>query len=116
MVLFIKKGVAMPQNNKLAVKTIKTAELFGLVNLVISPLYLFDTSVGLAVSTAVNAFLLYQLHELGKSRRPGSNRINTIRTFFSSQTNSESLEVDNAVRNLINGGDAIYDELALSFK
>lgn len=92
-------------------KVQKTGLLMGLVNLIVSPLYIVDSKMGLTVAIAANAAVLYQLHELGKSRRPGSNAINKIKTFFSSQTDTNSSEVNNAFRNIINGGAAVHDEL-----
>jgi hypothetical protein len=97
-------------------KVIKTSLLIGLINLTLSPLYLIDTKLGLTASIAANTYLLHQLYELGKRRRLGSNILHGIHTFFSSQTNLESLELDNALRNIINGGEAIYDELSTSFE
>ncbi|MGQ3887917.1 hypothetical protein ACQUW5_02650 [Legionella sp. CNM-1927-20] len=103
------------KDKKVEEKVTNTSKLLGLTNLIITPLYAFDAKIGLTATITANALLLYHLHELGKRRRPGSNTINKINTFFSSQANSESLEVDNALRNIVNGGDAVYNELSSKF-
>ncbi|STX50409.1 Uncharacterised protein [Legionella busanensis] len=102
-------------DKKVEEKAANTSKLLGLVNLIITPLYALDTKVGLTVTLTANAFLLSYLHELGKRRRPGSNTINKINTFFSSQAKTESLEVENALRNIVNGGDAVYNEVLTKF-
>lgn len=106
------------QNNdkKLEEKSTKTLQLVALANVLLSPLYLLDSKLGITAFFTTNAFLLYHFHELGKRRRPGSNTLNQINTFFASQTNSQSLGVDNALRNIVNGGDAIYNELSTALK
>ncbi|STX27893.1 Uncharacterised protein [Legionella beliardensis] len=99
-------------NKKLEEKLVKTSIIIGLGNLIVSPVYLIDSKLGLAFTIAVNAFLIQQLHNIGKSRRPGSNALNSINTFFSSKAAAESSEIENAFRNIINGGDAVYNEVS----
>ena len=104
-------------NNTVEEKAAKTALLLGALNLVTAPLAILATnrSLGMLLTIAANVFVIYKLHELGKSRRSGSNMLNTVNTFVSSKlpgdSNIQSAEVDNSVRNIINGGAAITDEL-----
>lgn len=100
----------MPSNEQqLRNKAQKTAQLLGVANLMLSPLYFVD----LRIAIVTNAAALYYLHELGKSRRLGSNLLHQAHTFFSSQTHARSLGLNNAFRNLINGGAAVYDKVSV---
>jgi hypothetical protein len=101
----------MQHNNNIEEKTIKTAQLVGLANLVCSPLLLINSQVGLVALIAMNSYLIYSLHGLGKSRRPGANALTKAQSLFSSQTNTNSNEIENGVRNIINGGAALHDEV-----
>jgi len=100
----------MQDRNNIQEKTQKTAQLVGVANLVTSPLLLVDLRIGITALIAVNSILLYYLHGLGKSRRPGSNALNTVSTFFAAQTNTNSNEIENTFRNIVNGGAALHDE------
>lgn len=84
-------------------ETQKTAMLLGLGNLLLAPIYYFNAKVGLTASVAFTGAALYQLHELGKERRPVGN-------FFSSRTGSGG-DIDNIVKNIVSGGAALYDEM-----
>lgn len=62
--------------------------------------------------------LIAQFNEIGKTRRLGSNLIHQTRSvaqnFFARKPAREINleEADNTLRNIINGGAAVYDELA----
>ncbi|MDX1836190.1 hypothetical protein DIZ81_02835 [Legionella taurinensis] len=93
-------------------KALKTGKVVVAANLIVLPFYCIDSTLGLAVSVAVNAVLLKVLHDLGQSRRPGSNLLNAANRFFSNMTGSENHEeLNNTFRNIINGGAAVYDEM-----
>jgi len=109
----LKEGVCVPKSDKrIEEKKTKTIELLKYANLVLAPLYLVDKQIGLVAALTFNAFFINYLHDLGKRRRSGANTLNKINTFFSSQGNENSLEVHNALRNIINGGAAIHDEIS----
>lgn len=93
-------------------KTLKTLIVFGCANLLLTPLTLIDSNYWLISSVLVNAFLLRELHSLGKSRRPGSNLLSNTNNFFSSHITGNSSQTENAFRNVINGGAAVHDEVA----
>ncbi len=91
-------------------KNQKTKEIFFYTNLIVLPLALcVDFNTGLSLSLITNTALMYVLHEIGKQRRPGSNAINRIQGFFAGSQRQAELEVDNAHRNVINGGAYLYD-------
>jgi len=98
-------------------KMLKTTLLLATINLLASPLYyVAGGSAGSLISLAINAFSVYQFHELGRSRRPGANAVTSARRFFSAQTSSQiggdTQELENTYRNIINGGAALADEIA----
>lgn len=109
----------MPQNqnqkNKIQEKFEKTTKVVAAVNLMLLPLYVSVSKFSLLVSLIVNAALLHYFESLGKSRRPGLNALTSIQSFFSTSKNPESNELYNRYRNVINGGAAVYDELAARF-
>lgn len=70
------------QRNGPEEKTLKTGLLLGAANLLTLPFFAYDTGLGLAAMTALNSFILYNLHSLGKERRPGSNMLNGAQTFL----------------------------------
>ena len=88
----------------------QTVQLMGVMNLVIAPLYLLDPRIAIVVSLMTNALLLKLLNDLGKHRRPGSNAVSKLNRFFASRDESDSLQIDNVLRNIINGGALVYDE------
>ena len=104
----------MPKHGESADKAQKTGVLIAVGNVLLSPLYYADTKLGLAASLALTSAAIYKLHELGKSRRPGANTLNQVNTFFSSQTDTRSSEIENSFRNVVNGGAAIFDEFVPS--
>ncbi|KTD44358.1 hypothetical protein [Legionella parisiensis] len=111
----------MPRNDTPEVKMQKTLQVLGVVNLLLSPLLLIDTHFALAAGLIINGLLISQLHDIGKKRRPGSNLLNQGRTYFSgmfftkNSPNENIGEVDNTLRNIINGGGAIHDEVTSMF-
>ncbi|QRN02423.1 hypothetical protein GH742_00185 [Legionella sp. MW5194] len=97
-------------------KALKTRTVFLAANLIVLPFYCIDSTFGLAVSIVVNAVLLKALHDLGQSRRPGSNLLHATNRFFSNMTGRENAEeLNNTFRNVINGGAAVYDEMSLVY-
>ncbi len=100
----------MPKEEVSTEETKKTAVVLGLGNLILAPLYAFNAKIGFTASLALTGAALYQLHELGKSRRPVPNALNQANNFFSSQTGTTSTEINNAVSNIVNGGAAVFDE------
>ncbi|MGM9453475.1 hypothetical protein ACTAZI_09090 [Legionella bozemanae] len=111
----------MPRNDTPEVKMQKTLQVLGVVNLMLSPLILIDSRLALAAGLVINGLLISQLHDIGKKRRPGSNLLNQGRTYFSgmfftqNSPNENIGEVNNTIRNIINGGGAIHDEVTSMF-
>ncbi len=106
----------MRSNANVEEKMTKTMTLLGIANVIMSPLLIIDSRVGLVAMLAVNGLLMVNLHEIGRSRRPGSNAIVAVNSIFADRANREVTEADNAIRNIINGGAAIHDELALRLR
>ncbi|KTD45912.1 hypothetical protein Lrub_2709 [Legionella rubrilucens] len=96
-------------------KALKTRTVFLAANLIVLPFYCIDSTFGLAVSVALNVVLLKVLHDLGQSRRPGSNLLNAADRFFSNMTGRNHEDLNNTFRNIINGGAAVYDEMSVVF-
>ena len=88
----------------------KTGILLGVGNLLLWPVYYADSRWGVVASVAASAAALYGLHELGKSRR-SDNPLNQANNFFAQQTGASSNSIDNAFKNLVHGGAAVYDEI-----
>jgi hypothetical protein len=108
----LKQEKTMPKSDsKTQDKVVKTATVFGITNVLLSPLYWVDKKIGLTASLAANGYLIYHLHELGKERRPGANAINSINNFFVPHINGESHDLENSLRNVINGAAAVHDEI-----
>tara|TARA_R110000868_G_scaffold236416_3_gene490446 strand:+ start:544 stop:867 length:324 start_codon:yes stop_codon:yes gene_type:complete len=105
----------MRSNSNVEEKMGKTGALLGLANIVMSPLLFSDSRAGLVVMVALNGFLLSHLHGLGKRRRPGSNALSAVHSIFVDPTDREVIETDNTIRNIINGGAAMFDSLANRF-
>jgi hypothetical protein len=72
-------------------------------------------AIGLGI--AANLTLINHLHTIGKNRRLGTNFLHDIMPFFREETEEERLgrELENAIRNLINGGDVVYDQIQNSW-
>ncbi len=85
----------------------KTTLLLALANLCLAPIYCVSNKLGLMASVAVTGGALYQLNELGKSRRPVSN------VFFSSSS-ADPNGFNNTVQNIVNGGAHVADSVASS--
>jgi hypothetical protein len=101
------------QQKDLEDKAIKTAILLGALNVIASPLWL-TSSAGLLLTVAANALVIYKFNEIGERRRPGNNMLARGQTFFSTYLPNEYLqpnEVENSLRNVINGGAAVFDEI-----
>jgi len=103
----------MPLSKSQEKKAIKTLHLVGIINLFILPLELVDSRLCLIASLAINARFIYELHDLGKRRRPGSNIINKAAAFFSTPLEADVLRLDNCLRNIINGGAALHDHISV---
>lgn len=107
----------MPQEAKQSIedKTLKTGQVFVAANLIVLPFYCIDTSFGLAASVVLNMVLLKAFHDLGQSRRPGSNLLNAANRFFSNVAGSNNNDLNNTFRNIINGGAAVYDQMSRAY-
>jgi len=120
----------MQRNDNITEKATKTALLLGAINLFTAPAYNVNTSLGLLISIVANAFSIFKFHEIGKERRAGSNALITIHSTASSYVSSlfsffnpknktspslekeaNKQEMDNAGRNVINGGAAVADKI-----
>jgi len=118
------------QRNDDTEQAVKTALLLGAINFLVTPAYGISTSVGILMSIGTNVFSIFKLHELGKERRIGANALTNIQSTFFSNTSSffalfsyrnkisDSLkneannkEMDNASKNIINGGAAVVDKI-----
>lgn len=93
-------------------ETKKTALVLALGNILLAPLYYFNSKVGFTASVALTGAALYQLHDLGKEERSAENFFHNAGTFFLSQTDASKANVDNTVSNIVKGGAIIYDGLA----
>ena len=88
-----------------------TAILVGLLNLAAVPAFLADTRWGEGLCLFITGAAFYQFNKIGESRRPGSNMVNRMNNFFAPYTGDPSTDLDNTVRNIVNGGDAVYQQL-----
>jgi len=102
----------MRSNANVEEKMTKTGLVLGIANLVMSPLFIIDARVGLVAMLAVNGILLASMHDVGKSRRPGSNALVAANSMFADRSSRQAVATDNAIRNVINGGASFYDEAA----
>ncbi len=96
------------------VKTIKTGLLLGGISFAVYVIAssLTNASVGALITIAVDAVAINKLHELGKSRRAGSNFFNAVNTHVAARVPSvPSMELENGFRNVVNGGAAVADEI-----
>lgn len=100
----------MPKNEIDPEKALKTGVVLGLINLILSPLWLLDAKLGVTASIALSAVAVYQFAQLGRERRPGSNAVNTANNFFVSLFGGSSTDMENTTRNVANGGAAVFDE------
>lgn len=101
----------LPKN--LQEKIEKTGAVFLVANILslgVAALFL-DTKFCFLALVVSNASLIYHLHEIGKSNRVGSNLIVNMASFFASSRLANEIKEENAIRNVINGGAAIYDEV-----
>ncbi|WED44286.1 hypothetical protein [Legionella cardiaca] len=105
----------MPQD-QIQVKAAKTVRLMSLLNLSILSLAPIDSRLCLGTIVVINAAVVYYLNELGKNRRFGSNILHKVDTFFSSPDEARAADFNNTIRNIINGGAALYDRLPEPFK
>jgi len=101
----------LSNDQALEIKTAKTAVLFGVTNIFVGLLSIVNSNSGILAFISLNSALMYYLHDLGKSRRVGANAINTGYSFFSSRVDNPGHDVENAYRNVINGGAAVVDEI-----
>ncbi len=91
-------------------KASKTFFLLCAVNLCMAP-FLSQSTTGLLSMLIINGALITHLHSIGKRRRPGANAITAANGFFTNRADQELNEVDNALRNIINGGAALFDDI-----
>lgn len=89
----------------------KTGALLALGSFIMAPLVYLDAKLGITAALIVAGGAIYHFHELGKSKRPSANAINSANTFFSGFTGDKSTELDNATKNVIAGGRAQFDEI-----
>lgn len=102
-------------------KVPKTVALFSGANLACSLVACADGRVGFIGALIMNSWLIYQLHELGKSRRPGANLVvqgtdvvsRLSQGLFGKKAEKaiQDDKLDNAVRNVCNGGAAMFDSI-----
>lgn len=92
-------------------QTIKTSLLLVGSNILISPLYLADSKLGLFASFLVTAGLLYTFNKTGEEGRLIQNKANSVTNFFSSNTNN----IENTAKNVMHGGASYYDEIESKF-
>lgn len=102
----------MRSNANVDEKMSKTGTVLGIASLLMAPLLLIDARLGLVAMLAVDGILLASMHDVGRRRRPGSNALVVANSIFADRANRQVAETDNAIRNVINGGAALYDDLA----
>lgn len=97
------------------IKMLKTAALLGIINFFTVPAYQMTTSAWIFLAMGTNAFVLYQFAQMGERRRPGANlttRAYSLFTSYLGQNNTvQTNELQNAYRNVINGGAVYADEI-----
>lgn len=104
------------RSNNVTEKATKTVFLLGVLNLCMAPL-LSNSSTGLLLMMIVNGSVITHLHSLGKKRRPASNALAAANSLFMDKADRELNEIENAFRNIINGGAAVHDDvLAVVFR
>lgn len=86
---------------KVSIKSAETCLLYLLGTTIASA----NDTTGLITLLTLCSMTVY-LHQLGKSRRPGSNASASISGFFSSRPKKDKIMLYNMFRNIINGGDA----------
>jgi len=105
-------------NHDVEGKMVKTGLLLGGISLAtyITASFLSNSTVGLLITIAVDALAINKLHEMGKSRRAGSNFFNTVQTHVAARSDGKipSMDLENSFRNVINGGAAVVDEIAIA--
>ncbi|EHL31641.1 hypothetical protein [Legionella drancourtii] len=101
----------MPKNEKISEDAQKTSALFALGALILAPLLYLDTKFGITAALIVAGGAIYQLHEIGRTKRTFSNAMNTGNTLFSGLTGDKSTELENAAKNVFAGGGAVFDEI-----
>ncbi|TAL61104.1 MAG: hypothetical protein EPN84_08515 [Legionella sp.] len=96
-------------NNISKEKITKTMAFLGGLNIFFIPSYLSDSSFNLLLNMALNAWVIYRLHEMGKPL-PVSTRVKSC--FF--ELPSEEFEgnyLTTIAENIVNGGTAKYNHL-----
>ena len=98
------------RSNNVTEKATKTVFLLGVLNLCIAP-FLSSSTTGLLMLAFINGSVITHLHGIGKKRRPASNAIAAANSFFMDRADRELNDVENAFRNIINGGAAVHDDI-----
>ncbi|WP_133137308.1 hypothetical protein [Legionella rowbothamii] len=101
----------MPKQAISTEKVKNTSIVVGLLNVIALPAFFVDSRLGAGICLLLTGAALYQFNKIGESRRPGSNMVNRMNNFFAPYTGDPSTELDNAVRNIVNGGDSVYQQL-----
>ncbi|MDR3502037.1 MAG: hypothetical protein P4L79_05580 [Legionella sp.] len=101
----------MPRQTISTEKVKHTAIVLGLLNVIALPAFLADSRLGAGLCLFITGAALYQFNNIGESRRPGSNMVNKVNNFFVPYTGDPSTDLDNTVRNIVNGGDFVYQKL-----
>lgn len=93
-------------------KLLKTTLVMCAVNVVSSVLCATtdDSSLSALGMIIINAACLQMLHDIGKSRRFGTNMLFNAKNAFSAPDERLQLEAQNALKNIINGGAHVADE------
>lgn len=100
----------MPEGDVSVQEVEKAGAVLGVANLLLAPFYWADSRWGLFASIGLTSVAVYGLHEIGKERRPVPNAINTANRFFP-QGGPPGSEIDNAFKNVVEGGVAVFDQV-----
>lgn len=98
------------KTEKLTDDTAKTAAVLTGVGIVGAMLgYFFgDAKGGVAVAAVAAGATLYELNKMGENNRPVENAANR----FFSPSGANNANADNAFKNIVSGGGAVFDSVA----
>lgn len=109
--IILQKELFMPKQEISTEKVKHTSLVVGLLNAIALPAFLVDSRLGAGLCLFITGAALYHFNKIGESRRPGSNMVNRMNNFFAPYTGDPSTDLDNTVRNIVNGGDSVYQQL-----
>ncbi|MFJ1267262.1 hypothetical protein ACD661_01685 [Legionella lytica] len=101
----------MPKEATSTEKVAHTAIVVGLFNLISIPAFFADSRLGAGLLVLITGTTFYQFNKIGEPTRPIGNMVNKMNNFFAPYTGDPSTDLENTARNIINGGDSVYQQL-----